>query len=59
MKSQLSSAEINAIINTSHKDPFQILGIHEIEVNGKKKMVVRRTESGSGLALTLDIKFFL
>jgi hypothetical protein len=32
---------IDSIIKTEHHDPFQILGMHESEINGKKCVVVR------------------
>ena len=37
----IDNAAVERIINTDHHDPFQILGIHETEFNGKKCVAVR------------------
>jgi len=33
--------DVDRIVNTDHHDPYQILGMHEAEVNGSKKICVR------------------
>ncbi|MBF0501114.1 MAG: 1,4-alpha-glucan branching protein GlgB [Candidatus Riflebacteria bacterium] len=41
LKKYVSDEAIQQIIKTNHHDPFQILGSHQIEVNGKKAVAVR------------------
>jgi len=33
--------DIDRIVNTDHFDPFQLLGMHEIEIDGTKNVCVR------------------
>lgn len=40
-KASLKIEEIHAISNGSHGDPFSVLGLHTITVNGKEKLVFR------------------
>ena len=37
----VSQNEIDLIVGTNHHDPFQVLGLHECEQNGKKVVAVR------------------
>jgi 1,4-alpha-glucan branching enzyme len=41
MKPTISAEQVESVIRNLHHDPFQILGPHEIEVNGSKNWVVR------------------
>ncbi|MFZ2956612.1 MAG: 1,4-alpha-glucan branching protein GlgB [Candidatus Ozemobacteraceae bacterium] len=41
VKRLTSDEDIQQIIHTDHHDPFQILGCHVVEVDGKKAVVVR------------------
>lgn len=41
MEATISKAMVEKIIRNEHHDPFRILGPHEIEINGRKKWVVR------------------
>jgi len=41
MEPTISAEQVESVIRNLHHDPFQILGPHEIEVNGSKNWVVR------------------
>ncbi|MGD8878100.1 MAG: 1,4-alpha-glucan branching protein GlgB, partial [Syntrophobacterales bacterium] len=41
MEPTISAEQVEAIVRNLHHDPFQILGPHELEVNGHKNWVVR------------------
>ena len=41
MEPTISADQVESVIRNLHHDPFQILGPHEIEVNGNKTWVVR------------------
>ena len=41
MEPTISADQVEAIVRNLHHDPFQILGPHELEVNGHKNWVVR------------------
>ena len=41
MEPTISAEQVEAIVRNLHHDPFQILGPHEMEVNGRKNWVVR------------------
>ncbi len=41
MEPTISAEQVESVIRNLHHDPFQILGPHEIEVNGRKNWVVR------------------
>jgi 1,4-alpha-glucan branching enzyme len=41
MKPTISAEQVESVVLNLHHDPFQILGPHEIEVNGSKSWVVR------------------
>ena len=41
MDPTISAEQVEAIVRNLHHDPFQILGPHELEVNGHKNWVVR------------------
>ncbi|MCG6917524.1 MAG: 1,4-alpha-glucan branching protein GlgB, partial [Deltaproteobacteria bacterium] len=41
MEPTISAEQVESIVRNLHHDPFQILGPHEIEVNGSKNWVVR------------------
>jgi 1,4-alpha-glucan branching enzyme len=41
MEPTISAEQVEAIVSNLHHDPFQILGPHELEVNGHKNWVVR------------------
>jgi 1,4-alpha-glucan branching enzyme len=41
MEPTISAKQVEAIVRNLHHDPFQILGPHELEVNGHKNWVVR------------------
>ncbi|MDH4100975.1 MAG: 1,4-alpha-glucan branching protein GlgB [Nitrospirota bacterium] len=41
MKSTTTKKQINLIVNSEHWDPFEVLGIHPVTVNGGKSIAVR------------------
>ena len=41
MEPTISAEQVDAIVRNLHHDPFQILGPHQLEVNGHKNWVVR------------------
>jgi len=41
MEPTISAEQVESVVRNLHHDPFQILGPHEIEVNGSKNWVVR------------------
>ncbi len=41
MSSTLNKEAISAISDGTHGDPFSVLGLHEVEEKGKKKLVIR------------------
>ncbi|MCG6981105.1 MAG: 1,4-alpha-glucan branching protein GlgB [Deltaproteobacteria bacterium] len=41
MEPTVSADQVESVIRNLHHDPFQVLGPHEIEVNGNKSWVVR------------------
>ena len=41
MEPTVSADQVESVIRNLHHDPFQVLGPHEIEVNGNKSLVVR------------------
>jgi len=41
MEPTISAEQVEAIVRNLHHDPFQILGPHQLEVNGHKNWVVR------------------
>ena len=41
MEPTISAEQVDSIVRNLHHDPFQILGPHEIEVNGRRQWVVR------------------
>ncbi|NLM13046.1 MAG: hypothetical protein GX209_04795 [Epulopiscium sp.] len=41
METTASIVEVHEILRSEHRDPHHILGMHEIEVNGKKAVAVR------------------
>ena len=51
MEPTITVEQVESIVRNLHHDPFQILGPHEIEVNGRRKWVVRAfvpDSTGSG-----------
>jgi 1,4-alpha-glucan branching enzyme len=56
MKKHISDREIAAIINTSHHDPFQILGMHALEDHGKMGLVIRAFLPDAQAASAIDSK---
>lgn len=41
MKATISAQQIKKIVNAEHNDPFNILGMHEVSVDGKQSLAVR------------------
>lgn len=41
MKATVSSSLAEKIVGADHHDPFSVLGMHEVQVNGKKSIAVR------------------
>ena len=41
MEPTISAELVESIVRNLHHDPFQVLGPHEIEVNGRRQWVVR------------------
>ncbi|MBF0545233.1 MAG: 1,4-alpha-glucan branching protein GlgB [Candidatus Riflebacteria bacterium] len=56
MKKFVNNDAISAIIRTDHHDPFQILGCHPIESDGKKAVVVRAFLPDAAAAQVVDFK---
>ena len=56
MNSGLSIFDMNLIIEARHMDPHSILGLHEIDINGKKALCVRAFIPGAKEIYCEDIK---
>jgi len=41
MKTTINPEQMNRIVYSYHWDPFQVLGYHEVEVDGKKVGTIR------------------
>jgi 1,4-alpha-glucan branching enzyme len=54
MEPTLSAEQVESVVLNLHHDPFQILGPHEIEVNGNKSWVVRAFVPDSTEVYLLD-----
>ena len=61
MNSTLSKEIIDSISDGSHGDPFSVLGLHEVEIDGKSKLVLRafRPEAKSITAVINKKKYEL
>jgi 1,4-alpha-glucan branching enzyme len=55
-KATVTPQEINAILNFEHPNPFEVLGMHEIQYNKKKALVVRAFFPEVEQAIVHDIK---
>ncbi|MFN3476775.1 MAG: GlgB N-terminal domain-containing protein, partial [Candidatus Methylomirabilales bacterium] len=55
MASTVSKEEVRSIIQAEHSDPFQILGIHPIEIQGQKAIVVRAFLPEAKAAWVIDM----
>jgi 1,4-alpha-glucan branching enzyme len=55
MEPTISPEQVESIVLNLHHDPFQILGPHEIEVNGDKSWVVRAFVPDSTEVYLLDL----
>ncbi len=56
MKLTTNDIEIQQIINADHKNPHEILGIHNIEHEGKERLVVRVFIPGATQVTVVDAK---
>jgi len=52
----INQGAIDAIIRTEHHDPFQVLGMHQTELNGKKFLVARAFLPDTVCTQIVDIK---
>ena len=52
----LTQQEMNAILNFEHPNPFEVLGMHEIQYNKKKALAVRAFFPEVEQAVVHDIK---
>jgi len=56
MRKLINDEAIEAIIRTEHHDPFQILGAHQTDINGKKAVVIRAFIPDAVCSQIVDIK---
>ncbi len=54
-KATIGKQEMTSIINSEHRDPFAVLGMHEITQDGKKAIVVRASFTDVLQAFVYDV----
>ncbi len=56
MATTVSFAQVNRILDSEHHDPFQVLGVHEVQVGAKKAIAIRAFLPEAKEAFVLEVK---